>query len=327
MKKMFLSFIIAGLFANGIWAQSSIFTPNWTVGEKHVFTFEKTQTDWSELGGFPQDDRTSETYSRTADFEVIAKDDAHYRLSISHTFDDIEYLDAAEQLLDSMGINIPEEFSSMNIIYTTDHKGTFENIENLEEITDRVRFMIDSVIEPLLSKATDNEEGPVLMLSLLKMQLLDPDYLPNVVSPDLKLLHFIYPFVNLGLTVDDAVIYKSETSTPVGFSIDTKNVIYVDTLLPEQNLCIVKQTSQLDEKETLKYLAKFFKSMPVGKNGKKELKKALKEMSMLINDEIEIMFDTKLTLPRQTTTKRSVVVTTPGRTNHKEVETVLRLVE
>lgn len=327
MKKIFLSFIIASLFANGIWAQSSIFTPNWTVGEKHVFNFEKTQTDWSELGGFPQDDRTSETYSRTADFEVIAKDDAHYRLSISHTFDDIEYLDAAEQLLDSMGINIPEEFRSMNIIYTTDRKGTFERIENLEEITDRVRFAIDSVIEPLLTKVTDNGEGPALMLSLLKMQLLDPDYLPNVVSPDLKLLHFIYPFVDLGLTVDDAVIYKSETPTPVGFSIDANNVIYVDTLLPEQNLCIVKQTSKLDEKETIKYLTKFFKSMPLGKKGKKEAKKALKEMGMLINDEVEIMFDTKLTLPRQITMKRSVVVTMPGKTNHKEVETVLRLVE
>lgn len=131
----------------------------------------------------------------------------------------------------------------------------------------------------------------------------------------------------MDLTVDNAVIYTSKTSTPVGYAFNAKNVIYVDTLLPEQDLCIVKHTSQFNEKETKKYLTKFFKMMQLGNQGKKEAKKALKEMNMLIVDETEVQFDTKLTLPRQITMKRSVVVTMPGKTNHKEVETVLRLVE
>lgn len=325
MKKLFLSLITAALFANGIWAQSSVFTPNWTVGEKHVFTFEKTQTSWSELAGFPQDDLTSETSSRIANLEVIAKEDAHYRLSLSHDFND--YHDIKEYFLDSMGVTLPEDFSSIDIIYTTDHNGAFEEIGNLDEITNRIRFMMDSVIDPLLTKAPDDDGGPRLMISLLKMQLLDPDYMINALSPDLKLLHFIYPFIDLGLTADNAVIYKSKVMTPTGTYIEANNLVYVDTLLPEQDLCIVKQTSQLNEKETKKYLTKFFKMMKLGKQGNKEAKKALKEMDMLIIDETEVQFDTKLTLPRQITMKRSVVVTMPGKTNHKEVETVLRLVE
>ena len=165
----------------------------WEVGDQVDYTSLKREYDIDAEGNETQKSSSSETVH----FEVVATTDTSYTLKV--TYDDIFDIRTSEFSLTD------EELASLpNPAYLirTDEFGTFQGIENMEELTAAFQSAA-----PIISKAFERSIGSdgKEVIDILVQEMTSPDVITRAVISDIAPLLYFH-----GARIDTTAIYTIE---------------------------------------------------------------------------------------------------------------------
>lgn len=299
MKKalfILLTITIGWIYTYG---QSSVFfIPNWQKGEKHTYSISEIKEKTSSTDkGQTTETVSSDTNTYIAHFEVIDITNESYRIKMSYENNVDEIIN--ELNIDDIHITIPEEYKEVDVIYTCDLNGVYQQIENVDEIQKNMKLLLDSILRPIA------KENPLLLQIFGKIAQLysTPEAIQTTAFKELQMFHFLYSYE----LVED-MMYPYDELLPnilTGEPLHATSIVYIDTINTEQSLCSVKRISSINEKDA-KNMVKAYCNLL---NANKAVKKYLKKMKIEIFDNYTWDYSTLLHMPLNVDTKRYTTVT------------------
>ncbi|MCH7414269.1 hypothetical protein MM213_12285 [Belliella sp. R4-6] len=243
------------------------FIAYWSVGDVYKYEVSKYKKQWS------GDDLIKNDSSKyLAKFEVIDSTETSYKVKWEYENEIFRSAEIPDEVLNKIGYS-----SITEVIFLTDEYGTYQGIENWEEIRDMIIGVFDVLI-PILSEGKDTESiysalSP--MIEMYKTKAGIEDYL----LPELNYFHFP---LGSEFAIGEVFEYEEFLANMFGNEkIKAKAKVYLDEVDFEDDYCILIQEMELDEKGSKKMVSDYFKLL---KLESEELDIAMEEAIMEIND-------------------------------------------
>lgn len=255
MKKIF-SLIALLIISTNLFCQQDTtrvpFVAYWTMGDSYNFKVTKINQQWKE-GELTKDKK--EEY--LASFTVI--DSSANSYTIRWAFEN--YLNDSYDIPDEYQ-EIFSKYDILEILYTTNELGAFNEILNWEELGKTLSTMIDELVEVL---GKDNKELHEILLKTMKPikeAFSTKNGIENFVVGELQFFHF-----PLGIDIDakEPSFYVDELPNMFGGNpIKANAKLYIDTVDFEENFCVLKQEQSLDQNDVKIMLTDFLKKLEIG---------------------------------------------------------------
>ncbi|NCC18676.1 MAG: hypothetical protein EOM29_07020 [Bacteroidia bacterium] len=255
MKKIF-SLIALLIISTNLFCQQDTtrvpFVAYWTMGDSYNFKVTKINQQWKE-GELTKDKK--EEY--LASFTVI--DSSANSYTIRWAFEN--YLNDSYDIPDEYQ-EIFSKYDILEILYTTNELGAFNEILNWEELGKTLSTMIDELVEVL---GKDNKELHGILLKTMKPikeAFSTKKGIENFVVGELQFFHF-----PLGIEIDakEPFFYVDELPNMFGGNpIKANAKLYIDTVDFEENFCVLKQEQSLDQNDVKIMLTDFLKKLEIG---------------------------------------------------------------
>ncbi|HBN05915.1 MAG TPA: hypothetical protein DD434_09040 [Bacteroidales bacterium] len=252
MKKIFILIALLITTTNLFCQQDTTrvpFVAYWSIGDSYNFKITKTHKEWKK-------DKVSkdEKNEYTAYFTVI--DSTANSYTIRWGFDNYlaDSYDIPEEYM-----KLFEKYDFLEILYTTDETGTFNEILNWEELGKTLSTMIDELVNVL---GKDNKELFDILTKTMKpvkTAYITKEGIENLLVPELKIFHF-----PLGIEIDTRLPFYYVDQLPNLFGggyIKSNAKLYIDKVDFEENFCVLKQESSLDQNDVKSMLTEFFEKM------------------------------------------------------------------
>lgn len=244
------------------------FVAYWAVGDTFDFTISKIKSSWKE-GTLDKTDTTQ----FVARFEVLDSTDSFYRIKWSKL----------ETLIQTR--NLPGDISKaltdvdlQNIIYRTDELGSFEELEDWEEISENMKIILEKVEENLKRESDPTLDVEKLIRPLMQVYTSKQGLQQNVFK-ELQYLHF--PF-GAQFTEGDTLNFEENLPNMLGGNpIPGRVKVYIEKVDVENAYCMFKREMNLDSEAVVRVLKQAFKQMGLDSD---EMKKAMKNARYEIKD-------------------------------------------
>lgn len=311
LKKLFFFLFLTAGYIYTFGQNSILFMPIWQQGETHTFSISEIKVKVKSTdGGETYTTVSEDTNTYIAHFEILDVTDELYRIKMSYENNIDEVFNDLD--IDSIHFTIPEEYQEVDVIYTCDRNGLYQQIENVEEIQKNMKLLLDSILLPI---AQDN---PLLlgMFSKITQMYSTPEAIQTTAYKELQMLHFLY-----GSEMENDYTYSMQEFLPNIITeepLRATTVIYIDTINSEQSLCTVKRYSSINKKDAKKLVKLFFKTLSFNKG----MKKVMSKMEMSIEDDYTWDFSTLLNIPLNISAKRysSVIIGQEENLNLEELQ-------
>lgn len=242
------------------------FVSYWSVGDSYDFQITKIKQRYKE-GELTKNDST--VY--VANWTVVDSTTTMYRIKWSY-----------ETNLSALGLSkeMIEENSTpqlTEVIYTTSELGEFKEIENWEEISQKMTKFYENI----LAKVEQGEQSARLEKAFKPIMAMygSQQGIEQVVFKELQLFHF--PF-GLEYPKDEVIEYEDQLPNMFGGSpIRGNTKLYFEEVDFEDSYCVMIKEMELNPEDTEKMILSLMKKMGIKK---KDLKKVMSSSKFVIND-------------------------------------------
>ncbi len=274
-KSNSILFILFFCFCVKVHSQSDTtfvpFVAYWEVGDEYNFRVTKIKEQWKAENKTKYD---SSAY--TTKFKVLEATDTSYLINWTYENQLASGLQLPSELEEDLS-----DFNFTSVLYTTNELGTFEGIQNWEEISD----VTNKVIDAILTYTRDNSEGEIDESDFRNaMQPFTQAYsskegIERLVLSELQYFHF--PF-GLEYPAKDTVYYEEQLPNMFGGNPIRADIkLYFEEIDFENSISSMIQKSTLNSEDTRDVLLGVLKSMNFPEA---ELEKEFENSVFNIND-------------------------------------------
>jgi hypothetical protein len=246
------------------------FVAYWSVGDSYNFKVTKVTQKFKE--GEQSDIDTS---AYLANFLVTDSSATSYTINWSYENNLQSDYNIPEELVDEFS-----KYRNSSIIYTTDELGTFQGVNNWLELSSMMKGMFNDLLKLLDKEPNESTEKVKKAMQPFIQLYSSKESIESLVLKELQYFHF--PF-GVEFTNVDTIRYDEQLPNMFGGEpINGKAKIYFETVIPEEDYCVLVNTMQLEPEDTKRLLGEVFKKMGFSKE--KEIKKMMKTATFEISD-------------------------------------------
>lgn len=246
------------------------FVAYWSVGDSYNFKVTKVTQKFKE--GEQSDIDTS---AYLANFLVTDSSATSYTINWSYENNLQSDYNIPEELVDEFS-----KYRNSSIIYTTDELGTFQGVNNWLELSSMMKGMFNDLLKLLDKEPNESTEKVKKAMQPFIQLYSSKESIESLVLKELQYFHF--PF-GVEFTKVDTIRYDEQLPNMFGGEpIKGKAKIYFETVIPEEDYCVLVNTMQLEPEDTKRLLGEVFKKMGFSKE--KEIKKMMKTATFEISD-------------------------------------------
>ncbi|TXF87129.1 hypothetical protein FUA23_18730 [Neolewinella aurantiaca] len=232
------------------------FVAYWEVGDEYRYKVEKHDIRYR-----GEETTKDDTTRYTALFTVLDSTATSYR--ISWKFEDYELTGEGEELMEAVLANPSEELASAlqfeEVIFTTDELGTFQQIENVDEIIRTLDVFIEQATASITKEYVDQPEVLEKVKQALEVTytaMRTQAYLENTMF--VEIAHLLNP-MGAAFSPTDTLYYDDRFPNNFGGpEIKAEGRYYFDTLDVQNDYCHLKNYVELDPDDTQRMLKDYF---------------------------------------------------------------------
>lgn len=314
MKKFF-SLIAILIITTNLFCQNDTtrvpFVAYWSMGDSYNFKITKINKQWKK-GEMTKDEKQE----YIASFSVV--DSSANSYTIRWAFEN--YLDNSYDIPNEYK-DIFSKYEFLEILYSTNEIGVFNEILNWEELGKTLTSMIDDLVEYLGKDDKQLHEILIKSMKPIKQIYSSRNGIEQLVMRKLQFLH--YP-LGIELDVNQPVFYIEELPNMLGENpIKANAKLYVEKVDFEERFCVVKQEMSLDPNDTKDMMKKFFGQLELGDTKMDEI---LNKAVIKVEDNNVYEYYYYPGIPHRIETNREVIVDIDNDNSRQIEKTIIELI-
>lgn len=303
MIKSTLSFILLLFVSSQVFAQIG---PNevpivayWSKGDTLNYQMTKISIQ-KKLG------QTTKVDSSLTDVKIIVFDSTEFMYRLKwRSQTDLSQMGIPKEMMDEL-----KEFTQFDIVYKTDEFGSFLEVENWEEIAEKMETLLEMVIES--SPSNIDKESLKKRMQPLLSAFTSKEGVEQLLCKEIHFLHFAF-----GYAYDTLVKQEFTQQLPNVFSggyLNSTGTQWVENINLQDYTLELRENSVIDEKDTKELILDMLSRLKIPKSN---IKKEYKKSKIELNDQRYLKIDFRRGVPIYTSTSREIKVKLPNQDAEK----------
>lgn len=290
--KLSFTFLLLFLFTTLTFSQegkSVTILPKWKKGDQFSFNIKKIKI---------QDKKNGQKQKDSAVFigkiKVLEITDSAIQNSYQTNYSFISQFGLGNEYFKNVDLN-----KSLEIIYSCDHEGAFEKIENWDAVEKELSLAFKALIDSFKKDKTYSAEyisSFEKVLNVMKSQ----NFVEKNIYSELQLIHFL---MGIELSNKQEINYEEELQNQFGSDpLRSEATLKVENIDFKNGEITVSQEKNLNNEDVNKFITSFFKKMNIKDT---DFGQALKDSKYKISDQTHFLINYKIGIPEKITYKRS----------------------
>ena len=285
----FLLFFLFTSLSFGQEEKSVTILPKWKKGDQFSFNIKKIKIQEKKNG---QKQKDSALF--VGKISVLEVSDSAIKNSYQTNYNFISQFGLGNEYFKNANLN-----KSLEIIYSCDHEGAFEKIENWDAVEKELSLAFKTLLDSFKKEKTYSGEyisSFENVLNVMKTQ----NFVEKNIYSELQLIHFL---MGIELTNKQEINYEEELQNQFGSDpLRSEATLKVENIDFKNSEITVSQEKNLNKEDVNKFIIGFFKKMNIQED---DFGKVLKDSKYEISDETHFLINYKIGIPEKITYKRS----------------------
>jgi hypothetical protein len=309
MKKKLFALLIVFIFFSAGKAQDSLsasIMPHWEQGDAFSFNIKKIKE--KEDNGFKQSD--SAVFVGTVTVLEVLDDKIRNSYRTNHSI--ISHFGLGNDYFKNVDLT-----REIEVIYTTDGEGQFQQIENWVAVQNELTLSFNVLLQNFKKSGTSSAENLVSFEKILTF-MKSRNFVEQTIFSELQLLHYL---MGIELKNQQEIIFEEETANPLGGDpLRSEAKIKVHSIKPESSEIIISQQKTLNRDDVSKFIATFSKKMDLNSQDFAEL---LKKSTYEISDHTDFTVNYKIGIPNRIIYRRKSSMVLDGKNTLRNDEILI----
>lgn len=287
MKKLITTIFFLSFFAH-YFTQTIDILPKWKVGDSFSLIINKKRTDIRE-----NTPPKIIQFSTQAFIKVInTHEDGSLTLSYVTDFNNLSENKINNEVLK----DFIDENKDLEILYRVSEEGSFEEIENWKEVSERIQKFTNS-FGNYIQKKFDKKIVELMSWNEMSKLLTSKQFIEQNSLKEIQYFHYLY---GVSLTKEEPI--KTVVYLPNNFGGNPiKANVTINLLESKDDISKISFTQRLDQNDVKEMLLGFFKKV---KFSNKEFSEVFKKAEYKIDDDATFLFNEKLGIFERTNFSR-----------------------